>query len=353
MKRKIFSLVLSQLLLLLFVGSSWAGKLDAEKRKTVNKSYKVSNETEISFANSFGKMHVETWDKNEVSVKIEIIARANNDEKAQDILDEIQIDIDDSSPARNLSFRTDIDSKNNGRNTSFEINYNVSVPKKSKIDIKNSFGDMYVGDLSGIVRIDEQYGGLKTGRLEGETDLKLAFGSGFSEIDAFMKGEIKVSYSKLSVDQMGQVDVNSQFSTFEVEKASKLELVGKYGEIEIGEVDEIVADVNFSGFEIGKLNKSLELDIDYGGSNEIGIAPTVTNVVIENSFGPVDLEIPSGFNARVEAKMSFCDLRYDEDIVTFSKIVKDHSSAEYEGKIGNGTGAIIEITSKYGNVRID
>ena len=346
-------MILSQFVLLIFISHTWAGKLDAEKRETINKSYKVSSETTIALANSFGKMHVETWDKNEVTVKIEIIARANNDDMAQKILNGIQIDIDDANPSKVLSFRTDIDSKSNGRNTSFEINYQVSVPKKNSIDIKNSFGDMYVGDLLGTVSIDEQYGGLKTGRLDGNIDMKLAFGSGFSEIDAFNKGELKVSYSKLSVEQMGQVDVNSQFSTLEVGKVIKLELVGKYGDIEIGEVDEIEADVNFSGFEIGKLNKSIELDIDYGGSNDIGLAPSVTSVVIENSFGPVDLEIPSGLNAKVEARMSFCDLKYDDTKVTFSKIIKDHSSAEYEGKIGNGSGATIEITSKYGNVRID
>ena len=337
---------------LFFFASSFA-LADSEKRRSIDKSYKVSGSTMIKLSNSFGKMHVETWDKNEVTVNIEIIARASSDDRAQDLLDKIEIDIDDDNPSSSLSFVTSIGNNKSGRNTSFEINYEVSMPKSNTLDLKNSFGDAYIGDLSGDVDVDVQYGNLKAGNFSGDCDVKLSFGSGFSEIDAMKEGDLKVSYSKLGVEEMGEVDVNSSFSTFECEKAGSMDLIAKYGEVEIEEINVLEADVNFSSFELDKVNKSLVLDIDYGGSVDIGVSKSVELLDIKSSFGPVNINLDPGINASVEASMSFCNLRYDEGTINFSKIIKEHNSSEYEGKIGTGTGTVIKIVSKYGNVRID
>ena len=353
MKQLVYRWVFNYLLIIVLLVSSSFARADSEKRKSINKAYKVSGATAVQLSNSFGKMHVETWDKNEVKVDIEIIVRATTDDRAQDLLDKINIEIDDGNPESNLSFSTSISNNKSGRQTSFEINYNVSMPKANSLDLKNSFGDVYVSDLSGDTDINVQYGNLKAGRLTGNNDVRLSFGSGFSEIDAMDKGDLKVSYSKLGVEEIGVLDVNSSFSTFETDKAGTIELVAKYGEVDIGEIDVLEADVNFSTFMLGKVNKSLVLDIDYGGSLEIGVSKSVQLFDIESSFGPVNIELEPGINASIEARLSFCSLRYDESQVDFNKIIKDNTSSEYSGKIGTGAGTTIKIVSKYGNVRID
>jgi hypothetical protein len=353
MKTLIFKHALIYVLFVIFFAGSVIVHAESEKRKSINKTYKVSGSTVMKLSNSFGKMHVETWDKNEVKVNIEIIVRASNDDRAQDLLDKIDISIDDDNPSSSLSFVTSIGNNKSGRNTSFEINYDVSMPKTNSLDLKNSFGDVYLGDMSGDVDVNVQYGNLKAGSLTGDCDVKLSFGSGFSEIDAIKKGDLKVSYSKLGVEEIGDLDVNSSFSTFENEKAGSMDLIAKYGEVEIEEIDVLEADINFSGFDLGKINKSLVLDIDYGGSLDIGVSKSVKLLDIKSSFGPVNINLEPGINASVEANMSFCNLKYDEDVIEFSKIIKDHSSSQYEGKIGNGSGTIVKIISKYGNVRID
>lgn len=353
MKQQVFKRLVNYLIIIVLIVISSIARADSEKRKSVNKSYKVSSSTIVHLKNSFGKMHVETWDKNEVKVDIEVIVRASNDDRAQSLLDKISIDIDDGNPSGRLSFRTSISNNKSGRNTSFEINYDVSMPKTNNVELKNSFGDLYLGDLSGDTEIDVQYGNMKTGRLTGDSEIKLSFGSGFSEIDALNEGELKVSYSKLSVEEIGNLDVHSSFSTFETEKAKSIDLIAKYGEVEIGEIDVLEADVNFSGFELGQINKSLVLDIDYGGSLEIGVNKSVELLDVNSSFGPVNIELDPDISGTIEVRTSFCNLRYDEDQIEFSKIIKDNTSSEYEGKLGNGSGTTIKIVSKYGNVRID
>jgi hypothetical protein len=353
MKKLVFKQHHLFLLVVLFFASTMLAHAESEKRRSINKTYKVSGSTMIKLSNSFGKMHVETWDKNEVKVDIEIIVRASNDDRAQNLLDKIDINIEDGNTSSSLSFVTSIGNNKSGRSTSFEINYDVSLPKTNSLDLKNSFGDTYLGDMSGDVDLNVQYGNLKAGELTGDCDVKLSFGSGFSEIDALKKGDLKVSYSKLGVEEMGEMDVHSSFSTFETEKVVSMDLISKYGEVEIEEIDVLEADVNFSGFELERVNKSLVLDIDYGGSVDIGLSKNAKLLDIKSSFGPVTLNLESGINASVEARMSFCNLRYDEDMIEFNKIIKDNTSSEYEGKIGSGAGTVIKIQSKYGNVRID
>ena len=95
---------------------------ESEKRRSINKTYQVSGSTMIKLSNSFGKMHVETWDKNEVKVDIEIIARASNDDRAQTLLDKIDIQIDDDNPSSSLSVVRSIGNNKSGRNTSSVCN---------------------------------------------------------------------------------------------------------------------------------------------------------------------------------------------------------------------------------------
>ena len=353
MKKLVFEHLGTYLLVILLLCTTGIARADSEKRKSVNKSYKVSSSTYLQLSNSFGKMHVETWERNELKVDIEIVARASSDDRAQELLDRITIDIVDSNPSSSVSFSTSIGNNKSGRNTSFEINYTVSMPATNRLNLKNSFGDVYLGDMTGNVEIDVQYGNLKAGKLTGDSEVKLAFGSGYSEIDVMDRGDLKVSYSKLGVEMIGNLDVNSSFSTFEAEKAGSIDLVAKYGEVEISEIDVLEADVNFSGFELGKVNKSLVLDIDYGGSLDIGVSKSAQLFDIESSFGPVNIELESGINASIEAYLSFCNLRYDESKIEFSKIIKERTSSEYVGKIGTGAGTTIKIISKYGDVRIE
>jgi hypothetical protein len=352
MKPRIYKLsFFSAVLLLLVLTYSWA-RPNEEKRKKIEKTYAVTDATELNFSNSFGKVHLETWDKKQVSVVIEIIVNAGSESRAQELLDRIKIDINDSNPKSELSFTTSIDGKNSGKSTSFEINYRIDMPKNNALDLKNSFGDVYVGPLGGSVKLDVQYGNLNTGSLSGDTEVKLAFGSGYSSIESFKKGELRLSYSKLSIEEMGNVEVDSQFSTLEVDQAGSMDLTGKYGEVEIGEIQNLVANVNFSGFQIDKLHKEIELDIDYGGNISIGLANTIRRVNIKSSFGPLELELPAGLNANLEANLSFCDLKYDESRINFSKVIKEHNSSEYVGKIGLGGEPLITILSKYGSVRL-
>ncbi len=80
---------------------------------------------------------ISTWDKNVIQVDVEMTATANSDEKAQHILDEIEVK--ENRSGSTIYFKTDIGDQNNhgdswsknkkdGNNRKFEINYTVHMP---------------------------------------------------------------------------------------------------------------------------------------------------------------------------------------------------------------------------------
>ncbi|MFC2126551.1 hypothetical protein ACFLU5_17310 [Bacteroidota bacterium] len=354
MRQLIFNRTIVLSILLIFPWFySQANKIQ-EKSKEIHKSYKVSESTELFISNSFGKVHIETWSKNEIDVKVNIIAKGKSHDDAQTLLDRINIKIDDSNPQSVISYETSIKSGMKTRNNgSFEINYQISMPISNALEIINSFGDTYLDNHSGDLDIIASYGNLATGNLTGDADINLSFGNGVSEIDAMEKGDLKVSFSALNVDRIGIIDLNAQFSTMNIEKAGVVDLIAKYGKIIFEEVEIMEAEVDFAGFKIEALSKSIDLDVEYGNSVFIGgIGGNVDQIRIRNSFSPVTLELIEAINANLTAEMSFCDLKYQDGLIEFKKIIKDNTSKEYEGKIGSGGNMQIDIISEYGNVRI-
>lgn len=351
---KVRKLLIYNLVLLLIMGS-FAGQAtenqEVEKRKVIDRSYKVNDDTQLRITNKFGKIEINSWDKDEFSVNVEIVGKGKNAERAQNILDAIQLDIEESTSE--VSFSTDIDKMKNKNNEGFEVNYTISMPQDNPLYIKNSFGDVYMGDRNNNLDITVAYGSMKVGNVNGSTDLKLSFGSG--SISNVNSGDLEVKYSEFEIGTANNIDLEQGFSDIEIENVNVMELESKYGSVEIEKANIIDADVHFSGFEIDELSGKLELDCSYIGDFRIKrLAKTFTEVDIEGKFGSYEIGLEPGLNANIEAEFSFADLKVYSDIdATFHYRVKESNKSRYKGIIGKGDdNRIIRIDSGYGNLRL-
>ncbi len=340
-------------LILLFLLSASLGisKDQLEKKRVVEKSYNVSTTTSLRIENKFGKIEINSWDKNEFAIKVEIIGRGRTDERAQRILDQIEIDIDEGSSE--ISFETSIDRMKNRNNEGFEVNYTISMPESNPLEIKNSFGDVLMGNRGGDLDINVAYGSMRVGDVAGRTDLKLSFGSG--DINNIVDGDLTVKYSEFNLESSDNLELNQGFSDIEIGQVNDLELESKYGDVEIEEANIIDADIHFSGFEIEELNGKLEMEASYVGDFRIRkLAKTFTLVDIEGKFGSYEIGLESGMNANIEAEFSFADLKAYSDLdIDFHYRVKESNKSFYRGIIGSGDDSkMIRIDSSYGNLRL-
>jgi hypothetical protein len=67
------------------------GNFDEERARKISRSFKVKPSDQLSIENKFGKVHVNTWDRNEITVDITMIGRANDADRAQRIVDAIDV----------------------------------------------------------------------------------------------------------------------------------------------------------------------------------------------------------------------------------------------------------------------
>lgn len=322
--------------------------LDFEKSRKISKSYKVQSNVKLEIENTFGRVHINTWDQSTITVDIEIIARMHNESRAQALLDRIEIDINESSSV--ISFETRLGNLKNRDREEFEINYKVNMPKSNPLKLRNSFGDNYLGDLSGDNEINISYGDLRFENLTGESDIKISFSDG--SIRTMKRGEIEIKYSDVEINEIGMAKFEQGFSDVEVEKAGTLDLTSKYGDVEIGVIQGIKGYVGYSEFSIDRLEVELDMETSYSGGFTINeVAKEFSEITLDGKFGDFRISFEEGTNFTFDTELSFSDFSYSGLPLDFDYRIREDFKARYKGKMGTGQGGHIRIDTSYGDIR--
>lgn len=324
---------------------------DIEKRKIIEKGYIVQKEVLLNITNSFGKVHINTTSGNEITVKIEIIARNRSAERALEVIDKVDIDISESG--NEIKFVTEINSGLNNRGSeNFEINYDITMPSVNPLRLKNSFGDSYVGNLSSAVDITIAYGDVRIKNLTGDTKLKVSFGDG--DIESISSGHIEIKYSDVDFEKLGNVKMVQGFSEVDIDEANTINITSKYGELDIGTVQGIKGYVGFTDFSLEYLSKEIDLETSYvGGFSVDRVSKNFDRINITGKFGGYELDFEEGTNANFEVEVKFSDFDLDNPNAVLNYKNKSEFRGEYRGKIGNGSGGRISIYSSYGDVEFN
>ena len=326
----------------------FAGKKDVEKKKVVEKSFNVSGSTTFSVKNSFGRVHIESWNESKIDVKVEVIARKKNDDRAQETLDKIEIDISESSGE--VSFTTNFKGQMNksNNNDNFEVNYMVRMPSGNPLNLSNAFGDSFIGDRSGDNDIKISYGDFRIENLKGKSDVKISFSDG--DIKAVETGEVVIKYSDVNIDRLGMVKLEDSFSDTDIGTAGTIQLTSKYGDLDIDEVVGIKGKASFSDVDIDALEKEAVLETSYGGLSIDDISKDFSVIDIRGKFGGMNLEFSEGTNAIFNVKTKFCEFKDSNSSIEMNYRVKESSSGDYRGVLGNGNGGTINVVTSYGDV---
>lgn len=335
-------------LLILEVG---IGKTLEEKRRVIDKTFQVTDNVTLQVINSFGKVHLNTWSRPQIKVQVEIIARARSEERAERIMEKIDVAIGEGSSL--VSLETKLPSNMNGKGEeSFEINYMISAPPKNPIRIENKFGDTFLARREGEAAIRVGYGSLKTEGIQGFLDLSLSFGNG--NIGKTTNSKIEVKYSDLFIDSGNEMDMEQQFSDVEINAVKDLDLESKYGDVEIGKVDVIETDAQFSGFSINELTGSLYMEASYVSEFEIGkLYKTFKSVEIHGKFSSYEINLEEGLKADFEGEFSFSNMSSGSREIDLYYQVKDGNRREYKARIGGGDlSKKIVVKSSYGDLRL-
>lgn len=217
MKKHIHILIITLVLALLSQDTAARGDgPEVEKNKSYSKSYPLSNADQVSLNNQFGEMKINTWNKNEIKVDVNITAKAGSEEAAQRILDNIYIE--DEKNGNSVSFRTRMkndkmnwnNNKKDYRDQGMQINYVVYMPATNSLNVTNQFGPTNIPDYKGPVTLVSKFGSLTAGQLAQVKEVNVEFGEAW--LQSVNGGKVIVKFSKGDIKGLsGNVEVRFEF----------------------------------------------------------------------------------------------------------------------------------------------
>ena len=292
---------------------SAANAQEARKQRLINKSYDVTSNDRLIIENQFGNVVVSTGDKPQITVDIEIGARASSDGKAQDIMD--KINVRDSRNGSDIRFKTDVDEihntnkvkgdkgRENDNGRGFYIDYVVHMPAANGLRIDNEFGKTEVPALTGPVTLISKFGSLNAGRLANVDSVDVEFGK--ADIDGVNNGKIIVKFDKNT--------------------------------------------------HIGRVEGSAKISCEFSQNVEVHLTNNIQNLMLSESYSGVRLVVDKDISANFEVHTSFGKF-HNESEFTIDETGDEgeagpHFDRDYAGKAGSGK-ATIKIKSSFGSVRL-
>jgi len=278
-------------------------KYEFVKTKSVNKTYSVGSGDRLSVDNSFGRVEIKTWDRNEIKVDVSIEASASKEDLAQKILDGITVK--ESQSGKEISFKTTIKGNNNngskGERSTMNVNYMISMPVGNRLKVENSFGKTIVPDFKGEVDLASKFGSLTAGNLSNVKNLEVEFGK--AKVESINGGNLSIKYSNSSLGRIsGNIKMNLEFST------------------------------------------AVKMDLDN----------SLTGLDIKSSYSTVNLKPDVNLNASYIINTSFGSLKNNTSI-KFDSDDEDGGDKgpkfdhKYSGRSGNGN-VNIKVNTNFGNV---
>ncbi|HEY8971856.1 MAG TPA: hypothetical protein VIM64_22295, partial [Puia sp.] len=284
---------------------------DVRKKRNINKSYDVGPDDKLEIENQFGNVNVITWDKDQISVDIEIGARASSEEKAQKIMDEL--DVKDLRSGHIINFKTKVgEIRNNDKkehrgsgedDRSFYIDYVVHMPSGNRLNVENSFGRIEIGDFKGLVALTSKFGSLRTGRLDNVDNIDVEFGKAY--ISEVTNGKVVFKFNKESM--------------------------------------------------IGKVNGKVKISSEFSHNVRFDVAEDIQDLAVYESYSDMKMVLPKSLSAHFDVHTSFGSFHNDSEFNIREKREGDidgpRFDKDYTGQAGDGR-ANIKIKSSFGNIRL-
>lgn len=349
--KTVIKITISLLLATLVVGLK--GATINEYTRIIKKEFTVNPDAQLTVSNKFGKIHCTNWDKNVVGFEVKVIVEASNDNAAANLLEKINVNFNASASL--VEAMTVIDEmKSQGRNR-FEVDYTISLPASLSLDFTNKFGDIYINEASGKVKINLSYGNLDVSKLNNSDNyLDLKFCSS-AKVRNIKGAVVNLKYSTLDIDYAGSLRLDSKFSNLNASKIIALNMTFEGGSVEVKNSSTLECKGKFSDMEFDRIEQSMNLDIQYGSFEAHDVNPDFTGITVKNKYADVDIRFPGTAVYNLDATLKYCELSFNESNSALTYRSVTPTSSEFRGVVGSKDAkpkATVTISSDYGSISL-
>ena len=331
-----------------------------ETTKKFHKEYTAGTKS-LEINNKYGDVVIESWNKDQIVVDVKVTVDMSNKEKAQKYLD--LIDIQFSEGDNVISAKTILDDKFNftgwGDSKKFSIDYNIKMPVGTDLALINKYGNTSIDELHGLLSLEIKYGNLTAGKLTRGNVKPL--------------NKLVIAYGKGTIDETGWLDLTERYvGNMDIAKSQAILLDSKYSKITLGETSSVVGESKYDNIKIeninnlvlengytevniGELTKKLNYHGSYGSFSVETIPSGFESIDVETHYMGVKLGIAESANYKLDAKVTYGGLKYDEDKFKNQRRIVENNSNEVSGIFGNeeNPSSRVNVLASYGTVRLN
>ena len=339
-------LILTSLCLTAFIGFANSFRGDGghyryEMKKTVEKTFSVDKNPILEMDGKYSDFIITTWDQQQIDFKVNVVVKSDNEDKLKAKFNSIDIALE--KEGNKVTAETVFgEYKYKTFSGSMTIKYYVQVPADVFMELQTKYGDITVdeankkfeaeikyGDLFAEKLMDYNYIDVKYGNINinnaKKVHLELDYGDAKINTCDEIKGVLK--YSKISITDLGLGILDIKYSTARIEKAKSIKLNNAaYSDIFLSNVtDELITDMKYSDLNATMTSDSPIVDIDGQYSDA---------VLYINGSASFDYDLSSSYSD-----------------ITFKGFF-DAKSINGHGHFGDGQGGRLDISTRYGDVKI-
>ncbi|HKK74050.1 MAG TPA: hypothetical protein VJ953_03170 [Saprospiraceae bacterium] len=366
---------LTMLLLFASLVNCTAGTDEISRReytKTIKKEFDIAANGTTYLSNKYGEVTVKTWDRNRVKISVNIVVDANSEDKANDVFDRITVNF---SNARDyVRAITEIESSRSswwswGSSSSkgdYKINYEVYLPTSNNLDLELKYGDAYVANMEGKVKLNLKYANFKVEGVGDDSTIDFAYGNGaiqkardlttslsYGKLDIEQVNDISLTtkYSKINIERAGDVRCETKYDTYRLMEVADFKNYGKYDNFSIQKVRNVSLEGKYSSIEAEEVSQRVDLDMEYGSAS-FGLSRQFQEASMNGKYTDFKVNVASGAAYRMDAMATYAGISYPSNFEVVKEISKS-SSQEVEGySLKSNAQATITARLNYGGLRV-
>ncbi|MBN2613061.1 MAG: hypothetical protein JXB00_16015 [Bacteroidales bacterium] len=328
-------------------------------KKKYKREYNVQPGTQLQIENKYGNVDIKNWDRKMISVEVTITVGGSNEEKAQNLFD--QIDIQFSELGNIISVKTEFQEdfgklfqQNSGK--LIDISYSVMMPATIPLQLENKYGNVYINELHSTSTIDIKYGNLKANRLlhNGEKPLmqvNLAYSSNTSIQEAvWIKFDIK--YSNVEVEDSKALVILSKYSKVFVTNGTSIVSESKYDTYRLGKLTNLVTTAGYTNFKVQEITEKLVAETKYSDFVAYKIPATFEGIKVISSYGNYTLAVEQGASYHIDGFAKYAKITIPDNARV--NRFNENNEQKINGLVGNNsnTRAKVYISTNYGGVKL-
>jgi hypothetical protein len=334
--------------------------LQAEQRRRLSRSYAVPKTgRSFSLETRYGRVQVNTWNKHEIKVDAELVARSETEAGARQVLDALGVQwLDYDARTGGVAVSTQFGPALRGRpgGCRYEVNYTVWLPRTTALRVHNNFGEVAIaGDLTGPTELAVDYGTLRAGRLDGPRNL-VRIGNGDCTLAFAGQASIDASYARLRLDEGTTVDLRNNFSDIDIGTVQDLTVHSKYGDVALGTVRNLRGSSGYSRFTVDRLSEALDMAVRYSPDFVVrDMGANFRQVNLDGGFSTIRLGFAEAPGFRFDVSTEQGQLLVDKNFVRVLSQENGPQTSDVLGVFGGTVPARnagnVNIKVRYGTVR--